>query len=83
MAQNDTLRLVQEFLHLMGGGADATEIAKLFSEQLEWEIAGDTGALPWIGRKSGRAAITDFVSESRTMLASIRFDMQARLDSNA
>jgi len=37
----------KEFLHLMGSGADATELARLFSEQVEWEIAGDTGALPW------------------------------------
>jgi hypothetical protein len=42
-------------------GARAAEIAKLFSENLEWEIAGDNGVLPWIGRKPGRAAITDFV----------------------
>jgi ketosteroid isomerase-like protein len=76
MAQNDTLRLAQEFLRLIGAGADAAEIAKLFSERMEWDIAGDTGALPWIGQKSGRAAITGFVGESRAMLERIRFDVQ-------
>jgi ketosteroid isomerase-like protein len=76
MAQNDTLKIAQEFLRLMGSNADAAEIANLFSEQIEWEIAGDTGALPWIGQKSGRAAITDFVGESRAMLERIRFDVQ-------
>jgi uncharacterized protein len=70
------LRLAKEFLHLMGSGADATEIARLFSEQVEWEIAGDTGVLPWIGKRSGRAAITDFVGESRAVRARIRFDVQ-------
>ena len=65
MSQNDSLRLAQEFLGRMGSGAEPAEIAKLFSESVEWEIAGDTGVLPWIGRKSGRAAITDFVNDSR------------------
>jgi hypothetical protein len=29
-----------------GDGAEPVEIAKLFSENMEWEIAGDTGFLP-------------------------------------
>ena len=75
MSQNDTLRLAQEFLGRMGSDAEPTEIAKLFSETLEWDIAGDTGALPWIGHKSGRAAITDFVRDSRAMIERIRFEV--------
>ena len=75
MSQNDTLRLVQEFLGRMGGGAEPAEIAKLFSENMEWEIAGDTGVLPWIGQKSGRAAITDFVNDSRAMIERISFEV--------
>jgi uncharacterized protein len=50
MSQNDTLHLAQEFLARMGSGAEPAEIAKLFSENMEWEIAGDTGVLPWIGQ---------------------------------
>src|SRR5215207_9133647 len=74
MGQNDTVRLAQEFLNAMGG-AEPAEIAKLFSESLEWNIAGDTGVLPWIGQKSGRAAITDFVNDSRTMMERISFEV--------
>src|SRR5271168_4154494 len=48
MTQNDTLHLAREFLRRLGSGAEPAEIAKLFSKNLEWEIAGDTGALPWI-----------------------------------
>ena len=59
----------------MGSGAEPAEIAKLFSENMEWEIAGDTGVLPWIGQKSGRAAITDFVNDSRAMIERISFDV--------
>jgi hypothetical protein len=51
------------------------EIAKLFSENMEWEIAGDTGVLPWIGQKSGRAAITAFVNDSRAMMERISFEV--------
>lgn len=74
MSQNETLHLAQEFLGRMGSGAEPDEVAKLFSETLEWEIAGDTGVLPWIGRKSGRAAIIDFVRDSRAMLEPLSFE---------
>jgi ketosteroid isomerase-like protein len=75
MNQNDTLQLAQEFLRRMGSDAEPAEIAKLFSETLEWDIAGDTGVLPWIGHKSGRDAIIDFVRDSRAMLERISFEI--------
>ena len=76
MSQNDTLRLAREFLGRMGSGDEPDEIAKLFSQTMEWEIAGDTGVLPWIGQKSGRAAITDFVNDSRAMIERISFEVR-------
>jgi ketosteroid isomerase-like protein len=82
MNQNDTLRLAQEFLRRIGSDAEPVEIAKLFSETLEWDIAGDTGVLPWIGHKSGRGAITDFVHDSRAMLERISFDVHDILASD-
>jgi ketosteroid isomerase-like protein len=75
VSQNDTLHLAQEFVGRMGSGARPAEIAKLFSENMEWEKAGDTGALPWIGKKSGRAAITDFVNDSRALIERITFEI--------
>src|SRR5438105_15949982 len=82
MSQNETFHLAQEFLGRMGSGAEPTEIAQLFSETLEWEIAGDTGVLPWIGHKSGRAAITDFVRDSRAMIERISFEVHDILASD-
>jgi ketosteroid isomerase-like protein len=76
MSQNDTLQLTREFLRCLSSGADPAEIAKLFSENLEWEIAGDTGVLPWVGKKRGRAAITDFVRDSRAMIERISFEVR-------
>ena len=82
MNQNATLHLAQEFLRRMGSGVEPSEIAMLFSETLEWDIAGDTGALPWIGHKSGRAAITDFVRDSRAMIERISFEVHDILASD-
>ena len=82
MSQNDTLHLAQEFLRRMGSGAEPAEIANLFSENMEWEIAGDTGVLPWIGRKSGRVAVTNFVKDSRAMIERISFEVQDILAGN-
>ena len=82
MSQNATFHLAQEFLARMGSDAEPTEIAKLFGETLEWEIAGDTGILPWIGHKSGRTAITDFVRDSRVMMERISFEVHDILASD-
>src|SRR5712672_1540985 len=79
MNQNSTLHLAEEFLRRMGSGAEPAEIARLFSENMEWEIAGDTGILPWIGQKSGRAAVTDFVRDSRAMIERISFEVHDTL----
>lgn len=75
MNKNDTLHVAQEFLRRMGGGAEASDIASLFNENLEWEIAGDTGALPWIGKKHGRIALVDFVDGLRSLTEPIAFDV--------
>ena len=75
MSQTTCLQLAQDLLGRMGGGADPAHIAELFAENLEMEIAGDTGVLPWIGRKSGRAAIADFVSNMRVLVEPLRFEV--------
>ena len=74
--QNDALHLAQKFLSRMSSGAEPHEIANLFSENMAWEIAGDAGVLPWIGQKSGRAAIINFVTDSRVMIERISFEVQ-------
>src|SRR6266850_7200589 len=79
MKQNNALHLAQELLRLMGSGAEASDIARLCSENLDWEIAGDVGALPWIGKKSGRTAIIDFVNGLRSMTEPIVFDVRDTL----
>jgi hypothetical protein len=75
ISQNDTLHLAQEFLGQMGSSAKPAAVAELFSENMEWDIAGDTGVLPWIGQKSGRAAVIDFINDSRAMIERVSFEM--------
>ena len=75
MTQSNTLHLAQEFLRRMGSGAEASDIARLCSENLDWEIAGDNGALPWIGKKSGRTAIADFINGLRSLTEPVAFEV--------
>ncbi|MDB4964633.1 MAG: hypothetical protein JWN44_322 [Myxococcales bacterium] len=82
MSKNDAGHLAHEFLRRMGAGAAPAEVAALFSEQLEWEIAGDNGALPWIGKKSGRKAVADFISDALVLIERLRFDVKDILTSD-
>ncbi len=38
---------------------DPEGMAALFAEEIDWYVPGDT-ALPWIGRRSHRAAVADY-----------------------
>jgi ketosteroid isomerase-like protein len=67
----------------MGSAAEPSEIAGLFSDNLDWEIAGDTGVLPWIGKKSGKSAILDFVTDSRAMMERISHQVRDILANDA
>jgi uncharacterized protein len=75
MNQNDTFRLAQEFLSALSRSAEPADIANLFSENVEWKVAGDTDPLPWVGEKRGRTAITDFVIQSRALIERISFEV--------
>jgi len=80
-SQPTSLQLAQKYLALMASGAEPDEIARLFGESMEWEIAGDTGVLPWIGKSSGKSAISDFVRDSRAMLERMSFEVHEILAS--
>ena len=65
---NQNLTIAQQFLEKLGSGAPPLEIAAMMSEDVRFEIPGDTSALPWIGEKVGRQAVVDFLRDSREML---------------
>ncbi len=51
-------------------------LAAPFSENVVFEIAGDKSALPWIGRKTGRAAVAKFIRELRAIAEPVKLDVQ-------
>jgi uncharacterized protein len=55
---NTTEELITSFLQRISGG-DADAIAELFSEDIDWYVAGNPG-LPWIGRRSRRAEVAAY-----------------------
>jgi ketosteroid isomerase-like protein len=76
VSQEQNFRIAQQLLAGIGEGADPDEIGALFSVDVQFEIAGDIGALPWIGQKTGRSAASDFIRDIRHLVEHIRFDVQ-------
>ncbi|MCX4163642.1 MULTISPECIES: nuclear transport factor 2 family protein [Paraburkholderia] len=72
----ENLRLAKQFLEKLGSGASADEIASLCTLDLDWNVPGDPGALPWIGHKKGRTAMSGFVRDSKTMMERVSLDIQ-------
>jgi uncharacterized protein len=77
------IAVAQKLLEGIGSGREATEIAALFDADVAFEIQGDDGALPWIGRKTGRQAISDFIHDVRTLTEPITFEVDDILASNS
>ena len=67
----------------IGSGEDPAEIAALFDADLVFEIQGDDGVLPWIGHKTGRQAIADFVRDIRMPTEPVTFDVEDILASDS
>ena len=76
MSQEQSVRIAQQLLADIGSGAEPGEIAALFSADVQFEVPGDIGALPWIGRRNGRSAVSDFIRSTRLLLERIRFDVE-------
>jgi ketosteroid isomerase-like protein len=70
------MRVAQQLLASLGAGADPDEIAALFSVDVQFVIDGDVGALPWIGRQTGRSAVTGFIRGTRSLIEQTRLDVQ-------
>ncbi len=82
MTQQQNIAIAQKLLQGIRSGQDPSEIAALFDADLAFEIQGDDGVLPWIGRKTGRQAISDFIRDIRALTESITFDVEDILASD-
>jgi ketosteroid isomerase-like protein len=76
VSRQRNITIAKKFLEGVASGQDPDAIAALFDNNLVFEIQGDDGALPWIGRKTGRQTITDFVRDIRTLTKPISFDVE-------
>src|SRR5712671_6269677 len=83
MSRQQNIALAQKLLEGIGGGQDPAEIAALFDADLVFEIQGDDGVLPWIGRRTGRQAIADFIRDIRALTEPVTFDVEDILASES
>jgi ketosteroid isomerase-like protein len=82
MSQQQNIAIAQFLLEGIGSGQAPEDIAALCAGDLQFEIQGDDGVLPWIGRKVGRAAFADFIREIRLRTEPIAFDVEDILASD-
>jgi ketosteroid isomerase-like protein len=76
MSQQQNIAIARKFVEGIGNGHDPAEMAARFDANLLFEIQGDDGVLPWIGRKTGRRAIVDFIRDIRTLTEPVTFDVE-------
>ena len=68
---------LERYLAAMRSGATPEAVAALFTEDADWDIPGAVDRVPWIGRRSGRAGVADFVRALWDGIEPIRFDITA------
>jgi ketosteroid isomerase-like protein len=83
MSRQQNIGVAQKLLEGIGSGRDPDEIAALFDVDVAFEIQGDEGVLPWIGRRTGRQAIADFIRDIRTLTEPLAFDVEDILTSDS
>ena len=83
MSQEQNIAIARELLAGFGEGKAPADIASLFAEDAVFEIPGDSGALPWIGWKTGREAVASFVRDVRSLTEPVKFDVHDILASDA
>jgi uncharacterized protein len=83
MSYQQNVAIAQKLLEGIGGGKDPAEIATLFDAHVLFEIQGDDGVLPWIGRKTGRQAVVDFIRDIRALTEPVTFDVEDILASDS
>lgn len=68
---------LERYIAAMRSEATPEAVASLFTEDADWDIPGAVDRVPWIGRRSGRAGVADFVRALREGIEPIRFDISS------
>lgn len=79
MSHDSTRSIVEALFNRVGSGAELSDIASLFSDQVDWYIAGDVDTVPWIGKKTGKAGAADFYRQIREQIESLQFEINDML----
>ncbi len=82
MSRRQNTEIARKLLEGLASGLPPDEIADQVAHDLVFEIQGDDGVLPWVGRKSGRSAMCDFVRDIRAMTEPVTFDVEDILASD-
>jgi len=82
MSRQQNIAITQKVLEGISSGQDPATLATLFDINLLFDIQGDVGALPWIGRRTGRQAIVDFIRDLRVLTEPVAFDVEDILASD-
>ena len=83
MSRQQNIAIAQKLLQGLGGGMEPSDIVALFDGDLIFEIQGDNGVLPWIGRKTGRQAVAEFTRDKRALTERVSFDVEDILASDS
>ena len=83
MSKTTNLMIARQLLDGMSSGRDPEQIAAMFAPDLVLEVPGDDGALPWIGRSTGREAMARFLRDQRALTEPGSFEVEDVLGSDA
>ena len=83
MTGKPNLSIARRLLDSIASGRDPEEIAAMFAPDLVFEVPGDEGALPWIGRRTGQEAIANFLRDQRALTELVSFEVEDILASDA
>lgn len=75
MTRQRNIEIAQTLLEGIGQGRDPEEIAAPFAEDLMFEVQCDADAMPWIGQRTGRQAMADFMRDLRALTEPLSFDV--------
>jgi ketosteroid isomerase-like protein len=75
MTQPSNILVARRLLTAIGEQAHADAIAAMFTDDASFEIPGDDGVLPWIGRRTGRQAVVNFVTGIRSLTEPLTFNV--------
>lgn len=68
---------LERYVAAMRSAAAPDAVASLFTADADWDIPGAVDRVPWVGRRSGRAGIADFVRALWQGIEPIRFDISS------